>query len=341
MSEQLPQQYLVRAIPGLPDFRPGDDLVGALGDCAPWLADGDILAVTSKVISKIEGRLVPAGGTEEERYASRQQAIDHETEAVVAQRDGVRIVRTRHGLTMAAAGVDASNVRADEIALLPEDCDASARRIRDGVRDRLGLEIAVIVTDTVGRPWRAGQVDIALGAAGLPALRDLRGATDTHGNPLVVTALAQIDELASASELVRGKLGQVGAAVIRGVPWQEAPPEDAGAASLVRPVEQDFFCLGARDVVPATVLAEWTTSAARDEQIAAALERLPPPTSVTLRRDGDRLLLAGAAELELGVYAGRLTVALRAEGVATRLEPREQGLTIECAAAGPYRGMPR
>ncbi|WP_153506416.1 coenzyme F420-0:L-glutamate ligase, partial [Cumulibacter manganitolerans] len=263
-AEQLPEQYVVRAITGLPDFRPGDDLAAAVCTAAPWLEDGDILAVTSKAVSKVEGRLVPTGTDEEHRQRTRQQAIDDETVAVVAQRGGVRIVRTRQGMTMAAAGVDASNVNADEVALLPLDSDASAAALRARVRELTGRDVAVVVTDTVGRPWRGGLVDIALGSAGIPALRDLRGAVDTHGHPLAVTALAQVDEIASASELVRGKLGRVAAAVVRGIPWRAASDSaGAGAGSLIRPVEEDMFCLGARDVVPAAQLATGTGAAPR------------------------------------------------------------------------------
>jgi coenzyme F420-0:L-glutamate ligase/coenzyme F420-1:gamma-L-glutamate ligase len=144
--------------------------------------------VTSKVVSKAEGRVLHAD--------DREKAIDAETVRVVARRGRTRIVETRQGLVMAAAGVDASNTPAGTILLLPEDSDASARAIRTGLRDALGVDVGVIVTDTFGRPWRTGVTDVAIGAAGVRVLDDLRGGTDTHGNPLSVTVVATADELA-------------------------------------------------------------------------------------------------------------------------------------------------
>lgn len=339
-TEQLAERYTVRAIPGLPDFRPGDDLAAAICAAAPWIADGDILAVTSKAVSKAEGQLVRTGTDEEAREATRREAIDSETSAVVAERRGVRIVRTHHGLTMAAAGVDASNVNADEIAVLPADGDASAQALRDGVRRILGRDVAVVITDTTGRPWRGGLVDVAIGSAGISPLRDLRGSVDTHGHPLAVTALAQVDEIASASELVRGKLGRVAAAVLRGLPWHAEPAGAAGAgAALVRPRDEDMFCLGARDVVPAAQHAHPTDEPPRPEQVHDALERCTAPDGVRAGVDGARVVLGGTDEFELGMYVGQLLVALRAEGLAAgvRREPGTVALTLtQCA---PYAGI--
>lgn len=341
--EQLPEQYVVRAVTGLPDFRPGADLVTALCHAAPWLADGDIVAITSKAVSKCEGRLVPTGTSEQERTLARQEAIDGETEAVVAQRGGLRIVRTRQGMTMAAAGVDASNVNADEIALLPVDSDASARAIRAGIRERLGRDVAVIITDTVGRPWRDGLVDIALGAAGISPLRDLRGTVDTHGHPLAVTALAQVDELASASELVRGKLGRVAAAVISGVPWQDAGPAAPGAASLIRTGDNDMFNLGSRDVVPATrrAVATGGTGERTEALVADALDRMGSAPGIAASLDGSLIRLRGDDPFELGVYAGQLLVALRAEGLTASVRRTAHVAVLEPSLAAPYEGIPR
>ena len=218
------------------------------GDFAAF-ADGDIVIVTSKVVSKAEGRLVP--GTD------RNAAIASETVRVVATRGDTRIVQTRHGLVLAAAGVDASNVPAGQLALLPQDPDASARAIRDRLRDLTGRTVAVIVTDTAGRPWRNGLVDIAIGVAGIAPLRDERGKTDAYGHPLVATELADADAIAAAAELVKGKLAGVPVAVLRGLSYASS---DAGARALVRGEADDLFRWGSREVVPARrSVREFTT----------------------------------------------------------------------------------
>ena len=333
MREQVAREFTVRAVTGVPDVRPGDDLVGMLASAAPWLADGDIVAVTSKVISKATGRLVPAPVDEDERYRARQAAVDTQTAAVVAERPGVRIVRTHQGFTMAAAGIDNSNVRGGEMALLPVDCDAAAREIRIGLRARLGVEVAVLVTDTVGRPWRGGLVDVALGCSGIAPLRDLRGGLDTHGHPLAVTALAQIDELASASELVRGKLAGVAAAVIRGVPFA---PDDTPAATLSRPLEEDMFFLGTRDVVPASADPPFPEPGDH-ALVAEAVRRTPAMEGVAVSADGSELRIDGDDALSVGVVTGRLLVALRAEGLVGEIVARSP-VVVVCRVASPYRG---
>ncbi|MCW2736926.1 coenzyme F420-0:L-glutamate ligase, partial [Nocardioides sp.] len=188
---------------GIPEVGAGDDLAGlvldALGRGAGGfvLADGDVVAVTSKVVSKAEGRT---------RVGDREEAIDEETVRLVARRGATRIVRNRLGLTMAAAGVDASNVAVGSIVLLPLDPDASAAALRRDLHARTGVNVAVIVTDTAGRAWREGQTDLAIGAAGLVVAEDFAGRTDPHGNPLAVTLPAVADELAGAAELAQGKL---------------------------------------------------------------------------------------------------------------------------------------
>jgi coenzyme F420-0:L-glutamate ligase / coenzyme F420-1:gamma-L-glutamate ligase len=226
---------------GLPEFRPGDDLAGAIAAAAPWLRDGDVLVVTSKAVSKVEGRLIPAPVEPDAREDARQAATDAETERVLAVRGGTKIVRTRHGLVLAAAGVDASNVAPDELALLPVDPDASARSLREALGDRLGVEVAVVVSDTMGRAWRAGQTDVAIGVAGLRAVRDYRGDKDSFGVPLRVTEIAEADEIAGAAELVKGKLAGVPVAVVRGLSTVD---DGHGAAPLVRPLGEDLFWLG-------------------------------------------------------------------------------------------------
>ncbi|WP_256964908.1 coenzyme F420-0:L-glutamate ligase [Streptomyces griseiscabiei] len=205
--------YRVWALAGIPEVREGDDLAKLIATAEPGLIDGDVLLVTSKIVSKAEGRIVEA--------ADREAAIDAETVRVVARRGPLRIVENRQGLVMAAAGVDASNTPAGTVLLLPEDPDASARAIRDGLRDTLGVEVGVVVTDTFGRPWRSGLTDVAIGAAGVRVLDDLRGGTDAHGNPLSATVVATGDELAAAGDLVKGKAAGLPVAVVRGL---GAPP---------------------------------------------------------------------------------------------------------------------
>lgn len=226
---------------GVPEIRAGDDLVEILAPLVE-LADGDIVVVTSKVVSKAEGRV---------RTGSRAEALAEETARVVARRGETAIVRTRHGLTMAAAGIDASNVEAGSIVLLPEDPDASARGLRTGLRHRTRCNVAVIVTDTAGRAWREGQTDIAIGAAGLMVAEDYAGRTDAYGNLLEVTAPAVADEIAGAAELAQGKLGGRPFAVVRGRADLVLPPgEDGeGARALIRADGGDLFGYGAREAV--------------------------------------------------------------------------------------------
>lgn len=234
----------IRGVEGIPEIGPGDDLAEMIATHDPDLADGDIVVVTSKAVSKSEGRVV-AG-------ADREAAIDAETVRVVARRGSTRVVETRHGLVLAAAGVDASNVPAGTVALLPADPDASAARLRDSLRRRLGVDVGVIVTDTMGRPWRNGLVDVAIGAAGVLVLDDHRGRTDAHGHTLEMTVTALADEIAAAAELVKGKLDRIPVAVVRGLSHLVAA--GAGrAADLVRPPAEDMFRWGAREAVLAAL----------------------------------------------------------------------------------------
>jgi coenzyme F420-0:L-glutamate ligase/coenzyme F420-1:gamma-L-glutamate ligase len=236
----------VHPVVGLPDVRPGDDVAQLLADAFPY-APGDVLVVTSKVISKAEGRLIPAG---DDREATRLRAVDDETVRVVARRGTTTIAETRHGLVMAAAGVDGSNVRADEIALLPLDPDASARDLRDRLLELTGVAVAVVVSDTMGRAWRVGQTDQAIGVAGISPVRDARGTTDSHGHLLEVTEIAVADELASAAELVKGKADGVAAAVVRGLVFDD---DGRSARALTRPSADDMFRLGTREAHAETI----------------------------------------------------------------------------------------
>jgi len=229
----------VAPISGIPEISPGDDLAAMIADAAGDLRDGDILVITSKVVSKAEGRVV--AGT-------RQQAIDAETVRVVARRGDTVISQTRHGLVLAAAGVDASNTRPGTVVLLPEDPDESARRIRKGLLDRSGARVGVVITDTLGRAWRAGQTDTAIGAAGVTPMRDYRGERDTFGNLLEASVAAVADEIAAAGDLVKGKATGVPAALVRGLASLVTDEDGPGARALVRNPAEDMFRYGSAEV---------------------------------------------------------------------------------------------
>jgi coenzyme F420-0:L-glutamate ligase/coenzyme F420-1:gamma-L-glutamate ligase len=207
------------------------------------LEDGDILCVTSKIVSKAEGRMILA--------ADREEAITAETVRVVASREhpgGVtRIVENRLGIVAAAAGVDSSNTPEGTVLLLPVDPDASARALAVDLRARFGVSIGIVVSDTLGRPWREGQTDVAIGAAGIRVIDDLRGTTDASGRPLHVTLPAVADEIAAATDLVKGKAAALPVAVVRGLGHLVGDLDLPGARSIVRPAERDMFRLGAAE----------------------------------------------------------------------------------------------
>jgi len=236
---------------GIGELRRGDALAAAIAAHAPPLQDGDVLIVTSKVVSKTEGRMIVLDTADPDaREAARQEAIEAETVRIVAERDTLRIVETRHGLVLAAAGVDASNVSRNELALLPIDPDASAQLLRERIRERLGVEVGVVISDSMGRPWRAGITDAAIGVAGLTALTDPRGHTDAYGNVLAVTQVAVADELAAAGDLVKGKLGGVPVAIVRGLAYDGKLTDDGlGSRALIRGSEEDLFRLGTSEAM--------------------------------------------------------------------------------------------
>jgi coenzyme F420-0:L-glutamate ligase / coenzyme F420-1:gamma-L-glutamate ligase len=233
-------QLTVMPVAGLPEISAGDDLAALISAAAPDLRDGDILVITSKIVSKAEGRVL---------RADREDAIDAESVRVVARRGPTRIVTTRHGLVLAAAGVDSSNTAPGTVVLLPEDPDGSARRLRKAVGERLGVSVGIVITDTMGRPWRNGQTDTAIGAAGMLPLRDHRGQADTFGNALEVTVAAVADEIAAAGDLVKGKTAQLPVAIVRGLRELVISTDGPGAAALIRPVADDMFRLGTADVL--------------------------------------------------------------------------------------------
>lgn len=241
---------------GIGEVRPGDDIAAEVVAAASrsegledGLRDGDVLVVTSKVVSKAEGLAVPG---------TREDALAGETDRVVARRGPTSIVRTRHGLVMAAAGIDASNTAPGTVVLLPRDPDASARRLREELAAGGGCNVAVLVTDTAGRAWREGQTDIAIGAAGLQVLDDHAGRVDAFGNELAVTAPALADEIAGAADLVAGKLSGVPAVVVRGLAHLVLPAGEhgPGAGALVRAETHDMFGLGSREAVVAALLRD-------------------------------------------------------------------------------------
>jgi coenzyme F420-0:L-glutamate ligase len=263
---------------GIGELRAGDDLAAEIVAHAPPLQDGDILVVTSKAVSKTEGRMIVLDTADPDaREAARQAAIDLETVRVVAERDALRIVETRHGLVLAAAGVDESNVSRNELALLPVDPDMSAQLIRESIHERVGVEVGVVISDSMGRPWRAGITDAAIGVAGLTALTDPRGREDAYGNVLAVTQVAVADELAAAGDLVKGKLGGVPVAVLRGFAHDGKLADDGlGSRALIRGSRDDLFRLGTAEAM-----------AVGREDVGWATEVTPP-----LHEDAVRVITA-------------------------------------------------
>lgn len=261
VEHAAPSDVTMWAPDGLPEFRPGDDLARILADALTadphGLVDGDVVVLTSKVLSKTEGRIVPAPTDPEERDALRRRLVDAESVRVVARVNRTLITENRLGIVQAAAGVDGSNVDARELALLPEDPDASAAALARELRARTGARVAVVVTDTMGRAWRTGQIDMAIGAAGLRVSVGYDGAVDRQGNELLVTDVAVADEIASAADLVKGKLGARPVAVVRGVGHllvdDEGDDDEVDvprrARDLVRGGEFDLFRLGTAEAL--------------------------------------------------------------------------------------------
>jgi len=310
----------ILAIEGLPEVRPGDDVAALL---APKLAElgierGDVVAVTQKVVSKAEGRVVPEGD-------GREAWAEREATRIVARRGDLIIAETRHGFVCANAGVDASNVAAGFLTLLPEDPDGSAESIRKGLEQALGVSVAVVVTDTFGRTWRRGVVNVAIGCAGLPAAIDLRGTLDHSGKMLEATIVALADEVAAASGLVMGKASRVPAAIVRGV-VADAPASPA--SELVRPPEEDLFrespllSISARRTIrafgPGSVPRQAVEEAVRAACTAPAPHHTRPWTFTAL--DGApakrALLSAIAAAWRKDLRGDRVTEVVSARGIA-------------------------
>ena len=242
-------------IEGIPEVHGGDDLpamiVAAARESGVAIADRDVLVVTQKIVSKAEGRIVDLADVTPSPFAiqyaaafekdARQiEVVLGETKRIVRMEHGVMICETHHGFICANAGVDASNVeKTGTLCLLPVDSDASARAIRAAVRAALGADVAVVISDTFGRPWREGHVNFAIGVAGIEPLIDYAGQHDPAGYELRVTQMAVVDELAAAAELVHGKLARVPVAIVRGVEYTASG--DATSRTLIRPAEKDMF----------------------------------------------------------------------------------------------------
>lgn len=225
----------IRPVTGLPEIRAGDDLASmlavALGPLAP--KNGDVLVVTQKIVSKAEGAFRPAADE-----AAYRQIVEEEAKAILRRRGPLAITLTKHGFICANSGVDRSNVEGEQVVLLPADPDRSAHRIRIRVERELGVSLAVIITDTFGRAWRRGLVDVAIGVSGMLPILDLRGSVDMHGRVLEVTEVAIADEIAAAAELVTGKASGVPAALVSGYSY---PAGEGRATDLIRPPAEDMF----------------------------------------------------------------------------------------------------
>jgi coenzyme F420-0:L-glutamate ligase / coenzyme F420-1:gamma-L-glutamate ligase len=318
----------IHPVVGIGDVKPGDNLADLITGAADWIRDGDVVVVTSKIVSKSEGRLVELPPDEPEREAAREAALRAETARIVARRGPTRIVQTHHGLVLAAAGIDASNVAATHLVLLPKDPDASARALREELRERFQLDVAVVITDTMGRPWRLGLIDVAIGAAGVDAMLDYRGLEDAYGNELQLTQMAQIDQLASAAELVQGKTTQVPVAIVRGFARAFPVPHGRGAAELIRGADADLFSLGtaeavARGLRAAAELPDATVFSPADPPVRLPALPFPSTRSVTVPDNTVAAVIVWApagdlrAAAEAGRRAERLRAVLAADGLAS------------------------
>lgn len=350
----------ILGVPGIGEVSAGDDVAAlvadALGRTGERLRTGDIVVVSSKIVSKAEGRTLAA--------RTRDAAVAAETVRVVAERTTpygtTRVVQARSGPVLAAAGVDASNVEPGQVLLLPADPDASARRLRAALTAAAGGPVGVVVSDTAGRAWRDGQVDLAVGAAGIAVVDDLRGGTDPYGNPLEVTVRALADELAAAADLVKGKLRGVPVAVLRGLTALVTGEDGPGAAALLRGPGGDWFALGHVEAVRTALGAPPGTPGVDPVPVVpdAALPRLLRARAVALATPGPFDDAAGGAvdvvagpdggddaiahavvragsPPALGALVQRLVTAAWAEGLTIGTTPTSDGARITATITPP------
>jgi coenzyme F420-0:L-glutamate ligase / coenzyme F420-1:gamma-L-glutamate ligase len=326
----------VHPVRGLPEIAPGDDLAGLIA-ASTRLRDGDVAVVTQKVVSKSEGRMVAAGD-------GKEDWVGREARRVVARRGDLLIAETRHGFVCANAGVDASNVTQGFLTLLPEDPDASAERIRAGLAERTGRRVAVVVTDTFGRPWRRGVVNVAIGCAGVPSLIDLRGTKDAAGRVLEATVVALADEVAAAAGLVMGKADGVPVAIVRGL----RPDAPTGPArDLIRPPQEDLFRYSPSTAIIArrTVREFGPGDVTRDvlrEAVAAALTAPVPHGTRHRRRPWTWVVLqsAPAKRRVLGAMAAAWRRDLRRDGTPNRVIDRRLRRSDALLGAAPVLLLP-
>ena len=313
-------ELTVIGVAGLPEFRANDDLAQAI-TAAVVLQDRDVVVVAQKIVSKVEGAVVETpvaeDGADPRRILARSFATD-----VVADAPWALIVRTTHGFVCANAGIDASNVPDGKLTLLPDDPDASARVLRERIRELAGVDVAVVVADTFGRPWRTGQVDVAIGVAGLDPIRDERGLVDREGQLLAVTEAAVADELAAAADLVRRKAEGVPVVVIRGFEYEDS--ETARATDLVRSPDFDLFARG-RGMLGSALTGPWPEDVARplDEDDLAAVREVAP--DVVVVGAGPPTVLAVADPLAAGLAAA----VLADRGAAVRWRRDAAGVLLE------------
>jgi coenzyme F420-0:L-glutamate ligase/coenzyme F420-1:gamma-L-glutamate ligase len=305
----------LEAVEGIGEIEPGDDLATLVVEHAD-LAEGDVVVITSKIVSKAAGLSAD----------DKEQLVAEQTDRMVATRGGTRIIRTHHGLTMAAAGVDGSNVEAGTYLPLPPDPDASARSIRSGIQQLSGKRVAVVISDTAGRAWRRGQTDIAIGCAGLTPLEAFAGRADSYGNPLLVTAPAVADEVAAAAELASGKLGRRPVVIVRGLPAGLVTEDDGpGAAGLVRPESEDLFGLGSREAVVAALSGNVLAPRGFPETDAGVpdlLELAGVPDGLHVTVDGTSVRISAEAQylVAAGALRQRLLALARAHGLELSVE---------------------
>lgn len=299
-------------VDGIGEVQPGDDLASLIAELTT-LADGDVVVVTSKIVSKSAGLAT---------HADKDELLATETDRVVARRGPTSIVRTHHGFTMAAAGIDNSNTAPGTLIPLPPDPDASAAAIRSGLLRLTGSRVAVIISDTAGRAWRVGQTDMAIGCAGIVPVESFAGRTDPYGNPLAVTAPAIADELAGGAELASGKFGARPVVVVRGTdPAWLTDDDGPGAAALIRAEDEDMFGLGAREAAVAAILGTHPLrglphdpSMTLDRLIDLALTGLSSPRS-DLTVDGATVVVSSSDSHAAGVLTQRLVSLAVAHGM--------------------------